>query len=103
MLALHAPVGEQLQLAAQQRVVIGRQAAGIGLRLPAHQCRNGVAHERVGLRGRGRAQRVEVQALAEVAQQQKALCHVLRQHFRGIQAGAAMQLGDVHERPHVFM
>ena len=28
-LALHAPVGEQLQLAAQQRVVVGRQRAGV--------------------------------------------------------------------------
>ena len=103
VLARHAPVGEQLQLAPQHRLVVRRQRIAGHAQLPLHEGGDGVAHQLVGLRCRGRGQRVQVQLLPEVVEQQEALPFVGGQDLWPVQAGGRDQAGDPDERPHVLL
>jgi hypothetical protein len=105
-LALHAPVGEQRQLARQQRLVVGRQRVGRHAQLPANERVQRIAHQAVGQRRVGvtrLAQGVQVEPPAEVAQQQEALRSVALEHTRRVQPGLRDQSGDVHEGAHVLL
>ena len=74
-LALHAPVGEQRELAPQQRVVVGRQRRSrrrAAATARARRSRRASARRPRAARRRS-LQRVEVERAAEVAEQQEAL------------------------------
>ena len=103
VLALDAPDGEQVELAPQQRVVVGRQLARVAARLPLDQRGDRVAHQRIGFACRRLAQRVEVEPAAEVGEQQEAALDVGLEHARRVQRSAFEQRGDVDERAHVFL
>ncbi len=95
--ARHAPVGKQLDLAPQQRVVVRRQRGAVAAQLPLDQRGDGVAHQRVGAGTVGLAQRGQVLGVAQVVQQQETLLQVLFEHARAVQPGAADQAADAHE------
>ena len=76
------PVGEQLELAAQQRLVVRRQRAGARRALPLHERVDRVVEERVR---RAVVERREVRRRAEVGEQQEAALEVLREHARRIE------------------
>lgn len=91
------PVGKELQLAAQQGVVVGRQHTGFGGQLPGQQRVQRLHVARVvGLRPLG-VDAVEHGLVAEVAQQHEALRFVPSQDLGHQQAGLAQQTGHVHE------
>ena len=109
-LARDAPVGKERELAAQQRVVVGRQRRRRRrLRCQAHQRGDRVAHQ-ARRRGRGRrspaasCSACEVELAAEVVEEQKAVARRLPRG-RAARAGRrrAIRRGDVDERPHVFL
>jgi hypothetical protein len=103
MFASDAPVGKQLQLAPQHRVVVRRQRVARHLGLPLHERGNGVAHQRVGLLRAGVGKRIEIERAAEVGEQQEAALDVGSQHLRPVQAGLLNELRDLDEGPHVFL
>src|SRR6185295_6522147 len=82
----HVPLGEKIHLATQQRLVVGGQLAGTRRELPEDQRIGGVGEER---RRVLRAERLQVGRGAEVAEQQKARCQVLRDGRGGVRAGGA--------------
>ena len=99
-MAAQVPLGKQRHLAPQQRLVVGRQLAGAGGELPAHQRVDRVAEQRVGV---VLVERRKVGRLAQVGKQQEALCQVLRVDFGCVQLRLAQQARDVDERPAVFL
>ena len=106
-LASDAPVGEERELAPQQRVVVRRQRRAGDLRCQTTSAAiasriSASARRSVAARLRG-LQRVEVELAAEVVEQQEAVLGVRLEHARRVQAGGADQAGDVDERPHVLL
>ena len=106
-LARDVPVGEQRQLAPQQRVVVGRQRRRAGtLLLPVHQrarSRRASARRRAPRRARASAAASQVELRAEVVEQQEAVRDVARQHARHVQAGCCIRPATCDERAHVLL
>ena len=106
--ARHAPLGKERQLAAQQRVVVGRQRRRRDLALPDDEGGDRVAHQRVGpadvARGLRALQRREVELVAEIVEEEKAVrrCR-LRERAGACRPACRDQAGDVDEGPHVFL
>ena len=75
--------GKSVELAAQQRLVVGRQRTGARRELPSHERVGGIVVERARV---GVVERRQVGRVAEVGQQQEAAREVLR---RGRAAHAA--------------
>ena len=70
--------------AAQQCVVIGGQRRRIDARLPLHERRDGVAHQRVGGRAFCTVEGGEIRGVAEVVQEVPSECMPIR---RGVTTG----------------
>ncbi len=94
------PFRKKIQLAPQQRLVVGRQLARARRELPAAQRVGSVGEE---LRRVLRVERLQVGGGAEIGEQQEARCEVLRQDLGRVHAGRAQQGGDVDERPAVLL
>ena len=97
------PLGEEVELAAQQRAVVGRH-----LRLRVDLLQPDQRVERAAVQGVGRLQALaggevlrlqlgQQRARAQVGQQQEALRLVPGQHLGRVQPGRAQQAGDLHE------
>lgn len=105
-LQLHAevagqvPVGEQLQLAAQHRFVVGRQDTGDIDLLEGDQRIQGRFEQLVGISG---MKHVEVGLPAQVTEQQETVLQVLGENPRHMHAGFGEQSGDLDERSAVFL
>jgi hypothetical protein len=100
--AADEPFREQVELAAQQGGVVGRQGACPGRQLPVDQHVEHRAHQRVGQAEVG-VQRVEIADAAEVGEQQEAVVKILVQYpWRG-EPGLGQQAGDMDEGPAVFL
>ncbi len=105
-LQLHAevagqvPVGEQLQLAAQHRFVVGRQDTGDIDLLEGDQRIQGRFEQLVGIPG---MKHVEVGLPAQVTEQQETVLQILGENPRHMHAGSGEQSGDLDERSAVFL
>ncbi|MNO77658.1 hypothetical protein D3C76_687760 [compost metagenome] len=99
-MALQIPVGEQLQLAAQQRLVVVRQAFGDRHLLEGHQ---GVQRRLEQFLGIRRGEHIQIGAAAQITEQKEALFQLLRENPRHMHAGLGQQAGDLHEWPAVFL
>ncbi len=102
------PVAEQARLAPQQRRVVGRQArerGGLGLRarLQLHERAHRVGKQLVDEGRVGAGQRLQEGLRAEVRQQQEALGEVLGHDLGRVEAPAAQQPRDGHERPAILL
>ncbi|MCY1423169.1 hypothetical protein D9M71_388760 [compost metagenome] len=98
--ALQVPLGEQLQFAAQQGLVVGRQAVGHRHLLEGHQ---GVQRRLEEFLGIGAGEHVQVGLAAKIGQQQEALLDVLGENPRHMHPGLGQQSGDLDEGPAVFL
>ncbi|MNQ29216.1 hypothetical protein D3C85_425260 [compost metagenome] len=99
-MALQVPVGEQLQLATQQGVVVGRQLALHRQLLEGHQRLQRVLEQGVGV---VRVDHLQIGLPAEIGQQQETLLEVAGEDLRHVHAGLGQQAGDLDERPAVFL
>ena len=94
------PLGKEIQLAAQERLVVRRQLARAGRELPADECVARVTHQRTGV---CRVQLREIGARAEIREQQEARAEILRVHFGRVHARVVQQPCDAHEGPAVLL
>ncbi len=101
--ARDVPVGKQLQLAPQQRLVIGRQGAGAGGQLPLQQHVHGLQVPGVGGLRVVLAQVLDHGLAAHVGQQHEALRLVPGQDAGHGQARALQQRLHVHEGAAVLL
>ncbi len=97
------PVGKELQLAAQQRLVVGRQHTGARGALPVDEQIHGL--QVPGVRGGrvGRVQALDGGLRAQVGQQHETVRFVPGQDLRHAQAGRLQQRLHLHERAAVFL
>ncbi|MNC05672.1 hypothetical protein D3C75_531630 [compost metagenome] len=99
-MALQVPVGEQLQLATQQGVVVGRQLALHRQLLEGYQRLQRVLEQGVGV---VRVDHLQIGLPAEIGQQQETLLEVAGEDLRHVHAGLGQQAGDLDERPAIFL
>ncbi len=99
-MASEIPVGEQVQLAPQQRLVVQRQHCRTAGPLPDDERVDGITEQRVGIVRRDRLQHG---LHTEVGQQQVAGFEVLAEHLGHMHPGLAQQSGDVQERAAVLL
>ena len=100
--AADIPVGEELELAPQQRRIVRRQLVGSAGELPFHDRVGRVGKEAIcdgPVRG---AQRFEVRGGPEIGEQQETPREVLLEHARCIETRVGEQTCDVNERPAVL-
>ena len=98
----HVPIGEELQLAAQQGLVIGGQHVGLGGLLPEHQGINSLQKQGLPLWQFSVGQHLHHGVRTQVVQQHEALRLLPGQHLWRQQASIGHQLGDGDRRLRIF-
>jgi hypothetical protein len=95
------PLGKQVALAAEQRLVVRRQHVVAARSLPLQQRLDRIAEQPVRVTGI-EIERGEIGRVTKVREQQEPALQVLRHHFRRMHACRAQELRNPHERPAIL-
>ena len=97
------PLGKQLQLAAHQRFIVGRQHIGAGRQLPGDQGVQRLQVEPVVGGGIFPVDNLHHRLMPQVAEQHESLCRFPSQHLGHVQTGRHHQGGDFCKGCAVFL